>query len=425
MRGMYLEGKRYSEGWVAFLLCCVFLLVGCGASTTSEPAEVATQPPTNPPIIGPDGVEFTPIPPPPAWREPSAVITRENVAQTELLGRLDASMSRSTLFSITFSPDGTQLAALNNDRVAVWDLISGQQVVDTARRGASDLYFSPDKTEFYTLNPEGVIRVHDSQSGQILTDFLGHPDFSNAVAYDNETGHMAIGGADGTVKVWDPLERTSLVTFDAHDDEIDEMVFSIDGTRLATVGLDNIVRIWEWSSGTEIATLDNSQTVVRRLAFRPDGEQIAVSTSGAVAIWSIPDETYLFGLQTGGPTDVVQYSPDGRFLITGGAIPDTVVWDAQTGELVALLPGVGGDVVSISFSPDGELLLAAVLDGPVTLWDMTSITSETVSQATLDVGTARVIDLAFTSDGFSMLFFDAVGPVYVWGIPPSADAPSE
>jgi WD40 repeat protein len=136
----------------------------------------------------------------------------------------------------------------------------------------------------------------------------------------------------------------------------------------------------------------------------------------------VADQLFLFDLQTGrgGSSDVLMYSPDGQYLVNGGGIPDMMIWNAETGDFVALLPGVGADRTSATFSPDGDFLLASVLDGPTTLWDMRNIGDTTVVRANLEVGTRRVLDVDWTDDGYVMLFFDAVGPIYVWGVPTAA-----
>ncbi|GAB4513551.1 MAG: hypothetical protein OHK0046_14370 [Anaerolineae bacterium] len=392
-------------------LLLIMLLAACGAENTPDP----TTPPT---VLGPNDRVLTPLPPAPSWRQPAEAITRDNVAQAELLGRLDTFGTPSTLFSFDFSPDGTSLLALDNERIVGWDLITGQRTITTTRDGEASIYYAPDKTEFYATDTNGLVGIY-GEDGAYINDFLAHPEFNGETAYydGGESGLLALGGLDGTVKVWDMAERRSLVTFEAHELGVNELAFSTDGTLLATA-FDDEVKIWDWRARTLLSTLDTNNVVVRRMTFSPDNRRLALGTSRYIALWTVPDGVFVAStpLQTG-LVDVLMYAPDGRYIIAGGDSPDMLVIQAETGEVAARLPGIGGNVASAAFSPDGELLLAAVLDGPVTLWDMTQITDETVQRATLDVGTDRVLDVAFTTDGFLMLFFDAIGPVYVWGIP--------
>ena len=384
--------------------------------------KIPTQTPLPTGLIGPANIAPTEIPPAPAWIEPITAITVENAADIQYLGRLDPAGAPSSIFAYAFSPDGTRLAALNNSQLVAWDLITGQRNISTDRQDASYLYFSPDKSELFGLANNGVVKVFAADNGRVLNDFLAHPDFAGEVGYDRANGWLAVGGMDGSVKVWDPMERVSLVTIDAHVSEILALALSPDGTRLATAAAENldtyVVRIWDWRAREQLLELNTEGHTPRRMAFSPDGQYLAVGHDTFIGIWQLSDGTFAYALQTGagGSSDVLAYDPAGEYLLNGGDIPDMNVWDVQTGDLLALLPGLGGNRVSGAFSPDGDMLLASVLDGAVTLWDMRSITSETVVRANLNVGTEQVVAVDWSPDGYVMAFFDAAGPVHIWGI---------
>ena len=63
------------------------------------------------------------------------------------------------------------------------------------------------------------------------------------------------------------------------------------------------------------------------------------------------------------------YSPDGRTLISSGESGAIRVWDAETGELVRLLPGHPERVRGLAMSPDGRLIASSSTDGSVNVWD--------------------------------------------------------
>lgn len=353
--------------------------------------------------------------PAPDWADSAAPVTLENVTHTTLLGRLDGDGEPSTIFAHSLSPDGTRLAGLNNEQLLIWDLITGELVTATARLTANQVYFSPDKTEVYTVNPGGRVTIYDAQTSNTRNSFESIPNFNETIAYYAEDGWLAFGSLRGEIKVWDPLERTALATIKAHNLRITALAFSEDGALLATAGEEGTIKVWNWRDHELVATLDG-RGVVERLAFSPDVTQLAASTDENIRLWSIGDATHQRTLDTGpGGTTITAYTPDGRYLISGGDTPEMIVWEPETGNLAARLPGTGGDRVALAFSPDGTMLVTALLNGTTTLWNLTTITSTTVNRADLNIP-----DLAFsvdwTSDSRLITVFSANGSVYLWGI---------
>ena len=59
-------------------------------------------------------------------------------------------------------------------------------------------------------------------------------------------------------------------------------------------------------------------------------------------------------------------------LVTGSPNGDTVFWNAQTGENVAILSGraAGIGVYALAFSPDGQLLAFGLSDQSVRLFTL-------------------------------------------------------
>jgi WD40 repeat protein/class 3 adenylate cyclase len=63
------------------------------------------------------------------------------------------------------------------------------------------------------------------------------------------------------------------------------------------------------------------------------------------------------------------FSPDGTRIVTASWDESARVWDAQTGENLAILAGNGGEVVSVMFSPDGAAILTASTGESAKVWD--------------------------------------------------------
>ncbi|PJF29619.1 MAG: hypothetical protein CUN52_07465 [Phototrophicales bacterium] len=401
----------------SLLMLSIIVSFISACASVPPPAPANTLAPT---IAGPGETFSTAQAPPPTWRAPSRVITRENVFNIQLLGRFDFTGTPSTIFTYAFSPDGTRIAGLNNTHVVAWDLITGQFVISNTHRNAQHLFYGVDKTELFVVLREGIVAIYDANRGIYDEDFLGHDRFNGIAAYDTVNGWLALGGSDGTIRVWDTVERKALAVISAHETEIAHLLFSPDGTRLLSSGTDGRNYLWDWRGRQIVKNFSNEGLPTIRLAYHPSGERVAIATNEVITIWDVTSGEFIHGLPTeiGGSESLLMFSPDGRFLVNGGAIPSMMVWSGEgDNRFLAYLPKMGAGRIAATFSPDSTLLLTSKFEGETVLWDMTQITDETIVRANINPSSTRVVFNEWSPDGFTILFFDASGSIYVWGLP--------
>jgi WD40 repeat protein len=89
---------------------------------------------------------------------------------------------------------------------------------------------------------------------------------------------------------------------------------------------------------------------------------LAATASRAEQITSMPLQSY--GLGTLG---CAAYSPDGKYILTGGSA-GAFLWDAATGKVVRMFLGHQSWVSSVAFSPGGTKVLTGSWDGTARLW---------------------------------------------------------
>jgi WD40 repeat protein len=99
--------------------------------------------------------------------------------------------------------------------------------------------------------------------------------------------------------------------------------------------------------------------------------------------------------------DALAYSPDGKFIATGGTDDTARVWDAATGAQMLVLRGDNGPVDSVSFSPDGRVLATASEDGTARIWNVTPEGSR--DWFTIDAHHGGVESVEYSGDGRELL----------------------
>ncbi len=120
---------------------------------------------------------------------------------------------------------------------------------------------------------------------------------------------------------------------------------------------------------------------VEGISFTADGKTLA-TVSDAVRLWDLESGKEARVLETGGRTPVycVAISPDGRRIAWGdfekGLVLRDVTSDKDSRTASLMTEGdafSNNSVSSVSFSRDGTLLLSAVSDKKIVLWDVASL----------------------------------------------------
>ncbi|HOL96570.1 MAG TPA: hypothetical protein PLH79_19680 [bacterium] len=123
-----------------------------------------------------------------------------------------------------------------------------------------------------------------------------------------------------------------------------------------------------------------------------------------------------------GPDDArflsVDISSDGQRIVTGST-ERSEIWDAVSGQKILEYNGIS-TVSTIAFSPDGKYVLSGGIPYLAKLWDST--TGETLREfrsptpVTKPFGLGDMTQVAFTSDGKKVITLDLWGEFQVWDI---------
>jgi WD40 repeat protein len=282
---------------------------------------------------------------------------------------------------VAFSADATRLVTAGKAAVKLWKTDTWTEVATLAggsgaiNKGiaAPRVALSPDGRRLVTGSVDGMARVWDAVTGELLASLSGHTDTIWGVAFSPDGRHFVTGSFDRTARLWNVETATELATLTGHNGRIGPVAFSPDGRWLAT-GSDNVtVRIWDARTGGEQQVLYAHQFTTFSLAFSPNSTLLATAGQDGAALWKVDTGEQVVSLagHRGYVWDMA-FSPDGKFLATASADGTVKLWAVPTGEERATLRGHTDYVQHVAFSPDGLRLATASADATVRLWDATS-----------------------------------------------------
>jgi WD40 repeat protein len=244
--------------------------------------------------------------------------------------------SNSVPLAVAFSPDGTLLAAVGHECLAIWSREEGRYVP--------------------------LIR-QDDQTYRCL-------------AFSSSGRALALGNNDGTLSIREMPSGREKIAVLAHHQAVHCVAFSPDERHLVTSGQDRQVVVWDATSGKMVRQLSQpGPNPVQLVAFSPDGRSVAVGehTSNAEDIVLVDPETgvvqsRLRGQETG--TCALAFSPDGHTLASASLDRRITLWDLKSGKAETTIKTGVGDVRSLAFSRDSALLAFAGSDQSVRIWDI-------------------------------------------------------
>ncbi|MFC7532240.1 NB-ARC domain-containing protein [Actinoplanes sp. GCM10030250] len=258
--------------------------------------------------------------------------------------------------AFTMVADGTWLAAVTPTGTALrWDAATGARtaLIDGEHR-ADGIAVPRDGSWFVTTVPDRVLirRPGDSQP----TELTGHGGSVRSVVAAPDGTWLATSGKDGSVRIWDvgtgrrrarfwchrpPLlavapDSSWLVAINGgtgrlHDVATGRLTRFRSGTRwpwavtttpdgwLAIADLEGTIRIRDAATGRERIALTGATEHLTAIAVTPDGRRLAGSGAhGSLWLWDLDNPAPAAMTRVDSPLVGCAWSPDGRYLFTGG-----------------------------------------------------------------------------------------------------------
>jgi eukaryotic-like serine/threonine-protein kinase len=335
--------------------------------------------------------------------------------------------------AVKFSHDGRYLAtACDGFWVLVWDIATWTPIHRLHHPGAvTSLSFDPqDRRLIAGVRSGSQSNIWDLESGKLLTVGSKHHEIVHDVAFHPQENSFGVVTKDGVVELHDADSGNLMRSFHGHAVRVWSLAFSPNGKRLATASADRTVKIWTLDRANPWP-IAQSNTGARCLSLTRDGKRLATGEEdGSLTIHDLSKRDIVWhrkgdaeGVDGDAARDPARVSPEGTAIEAVAMAPAgdrvaasfhsgsrVLVWDVECRERIAEVSIDSSFVTQIMFSPDGGTLSVAHEDGTITefetkLWNVLR---------KFRAHGARLNDIAYSHDGNLLASGGDEGEVKLW-----------
>ena len=215
------------------------------------------------------------------------------------------------------------------------------------------------------------------------------------------------------------------------DKPVKSVAFVDGGKLIATAGDDGTIRLWSGTTGKPLEEIVGHKAPVGMLVSGPNRLLIGASDDKAVMAWDPNPQWSLIATLGPPPENMLDlaksafinrvvslaFSPDGKILATGGGEPsrsgELILWNVETKAITRQFVDAHSDTVfGIDFSRDGKQLVSGAADKFVKQFDVE--TGKLIRS--FEGHTHHVLDVSFKSDSSRIASAGADNAIKVWNV---------
>ncbi|CAE6462597.1 unnamed protein product [Rhizoctonia solani] len=321
---------------------------------------------------------------------------------------------------VDISPDSTRIAAGSSSYIYVWDIESGEVVLDWLLHLSSYAPdpFPADGSWLVVSYNNMMVCVWDAQSGNLVAGPLEvHAHSTESISFSPDHSYIISTSYDNTLRLWST--RSTQATSGpllGHTSSIKSINVSPDGTRVVSVSSTSEVYIWNAESGELVVDIPEKRlrrwkwplnwmadTSVQSAIFTTDGSYVIVNTDQGPSIINAKTGALYSQFAIIGIVQLKVGSFDAFNTFTSQVIPITLIGVYFFHHAVFRMTEIPIHWPCISWaepSPDGAWVISGSTDGTIQVNDVhTNNLTLSFSPPTADEDNRTLSFVSFSSDG--------------------------
>ncbi|KAJ6645348.1 F-box-like/WD repeat-containing protein ebi [Pseudolycoriella hygida] len=275
------------------------------------------------------------------------------------------------VMSLDWNHDGSLLATgCINGYVRIWKT-SGRLVIEFGQHKGPICALKWNKMGCYILSAEfnGTF-IWDAATGKCIQKFSFHSALVPDVDWHTNRS-FASCSTDGSIHVCELGVNKPTKSFHGHSNEVNAVQWDPQGQQLASCSDDETIKIWSMKQDTCLNNLQGHSNIIYKVKW-------SASFDGSVRLWDVECSASTHELRK--HTKEVYslaFSPDGKYLASGGCDNYVHIWCAESGQLICSYKGTQC-IYEVCWNSCGSKVGACDSGGNVFVFDLAKLKNDVV-----------------------------------------------
>lgn len=275
------------------------------------------------------------------------------------------------------------LSAGMDSKVKIWDVFNSGKCMRTYMghsKAVRDISFSNDGTKFLSAGYDKNIKYWDTETGKVISTFsTGKIPYVVKLNPDDDKQNILLAGtSDKKIVQWDMSSGQITQEYDQHLGAVNTITFVDNNRRFVTSSDDKSLRVWEFGIPVVIKYISEPHMhSMPSISLHPNSNWLAAqSLDNQILIYSTKERFQLnkkkrfAGHIVAGYACQVNFSPDGRFVMSGDGEGKCWFWDWKSCKVFRTLKCHEGVCIGAEWHPLEQSKVATCgWDGMIKYWD--------------------------------------------------------
>ena len=208
----------------------------------------------------------------------------------------------------------------------------------------------------------------------------GHNGTIRSICFDpsSDLTLLTAGDLEKNIKIWDTENGSSKGELIGHNKDVTTIKWSNDGSYFGSGSADKTIKLWDLKSLKEICTIPTlGYGPINDISLLNTGEMIIIAAGhvdGNITIWDAQRKSLFTEIKEnsqGKEIRTICFSPDGKYLISGGFDNKIKIYDILNNFNLASELEHNDKVVSVKWHPDLPIIVSTSAAKTARIWSPT------------------------------------------------------